>query len=99
MALRKKNVYFHIFLIIISSSCKQRMDSVNEQEAISIATDSLTQVIGTKSVEYYKPYHAKSLSDSVWLVSGTKPMNSYGGAPAVQIRKSDGKVLKVMIYK
>ena len=42
-----------------------------------------------------KPYKVQLIKDSIWIVEGTLKPNYSGGVAYIEIRKSDGTILKV----
>jgi hypothetical protein len=69
----------------------------NAETAIKIAEINWLQLYG-KEVLKEKPYSI-IFRDSVWIVEGTLPKNMLGGVAYIEIRQSDGKILKVMHAK
>lgn len=88
-----------LMLLFPFSSCTEKKSVLTEQDAISIATIKLTEMYGKENVEKEKPFHAKLDHDSIWIVTSNKPDNWIGGATIVTVRKSDGKIMNVMVYK
>jgi hypothetical protein len=52
-----------------------------------------------KDVLSQKPYVAELVGDSLWIVNGTLEEYMFGGTAYIEIRKSDGKILKVTHYE
>ena len=50
-------------------------------------------------IQKYEPYHVELIRNKVWRVYGVGPPDQKGGTPYIEIQKSDGKVLGVMITK
>ena len=97
-----------ILLLICSISCinGQTKKSVtkdnrvpNEEAAIKIAEANWLPIYGEEVLKE-KPYRVELIKDSIWIVSGTTPKlkaneDFVGGTAYIEIRKADGKVLKV----
>ncbi len=66
----------------------------NEETAIRIAEAVWLPIYGN-DIYNSKPFHAKLISDSIWVVEGTLPEGHLGGVPYAAIQKKDGKVLKI----
>ena len=67
----------------------------DEETAIRIAEAVWLPIYGHLIYDS-KPFHAKLIGDSIWVVEGTLPEGHLGGVPYAAIQKKDGKVLKVM---
>jgi len=65
----------------------------NEQTAIKVAEAIWLPIFG-ESIYENKPFTAH-LEGNIWLVTGTVPAGSFGGAATIEIRKSDCKILSV----
>lgn len=66
----------------------------NEETAIRIAEAVLLPIYGNE-IYNSKPFHAKLIGDSIWVVEGTLPEGHLGGVPYAAIQKKDGKVVKI----
>ena len=66
----------------------------NQQTAIKIAEAVWLPIYG-ESVLKEKPFNAKLIADSVWVVTGTLPDGFFGGTAYIEIQKADCKILKV----
>ena len=66
--------------------------------AIDVAKVILPNIYG-KDVLKEIPFTAKLIGDSVWIVDGSVPKGTKGGAVHIEIRKSDCKILYVIHYK
>ena len=51
-------------------------------------------IYGKDAIESERPFNA-TLSDGIWTVTGYLPPDCCGGAAEIDIRKSDGKILRV----
>lgn len=67
----------------------------NEETAIRIAEAVWLPIYGNLIYDS-KPFKAKLIDDSIWVVLGTLPKGYVGGTPYAEIQKKDGKVLKVI---
>ena len=66
----------------------------NQETAIRIAEAVWLPIYG-RLIYDSKPFKAQLVDDSIWVVEGTLPKGSIGGTPYAEIRKRDGKILKV----
>jgi len=66
----------------------------DESTAKRIAEAVWCPIYGS-SVLNEKPYKAKIIGDSVWVVEGSLPSNQVGGTAYIEIRAADCKVLNV----
>ena len=66
----------------------------NEETAIRIAEAVWLPIFGDV-IYSSKPFKAKLVDDSIWVVEGTLPDGYVGGTPYAEIQKIDGKILKV----
>ncbi|MCH7947882.1 MAG: YbbC/YhhH family protein [candidate division Zixibacteria bacterium] len=66
----------------------------NEETAIRIAEAVWLPIYGNE-IYNSKPFHAKLIGDSIWVVEGTLPEGHLGGVPYAAIQKKDGKVVKI----
>jgi hypothetical protein len=101
-------MYKMVFQIIIISliSCNSREiqqareykdyqgNVKNELAAIKIAVINWLPVYG-KKIFRAKPFKSRLVGDSVWIVSGSLRHDIEGGVPYAEIKKSNGKVLKI----
>jgi hypothetical protein len=65
----------------------------NEETAKKIAEAVWLPIYGNKIYDE-KPYKTY-LKDNIWVVTGFLPQGYIGGTAYIEIRKSDGKILKV----
>lgn len=70
----------------------------DSETAIKIAQAIWLPIFGNLIYES-KPFHARLLEDSIWIIEGTLPEGAVGGVPYAAIRKSDCSVLKVVHTK
>ena len=70
----------------------------DEITAKKIAEENWLPVYG-KSVLNEKPYVAKIVGDSVWVVEGSLPKDMLGGTAYIEIRVRDCDILKLTHYK
>lgn len=66
----------------------------NASTAISIAEAVLVPIYGKEQIEKQKPLNA-TLSEGVWMVSGTLPEGMMGGVAEIEISRQSGKILRV----
>lgn len=66
----------------------------NEETAIRIAEAVWLPIYGN-DIYNSKPFQAKLIGDSIWVVEGTLPEGHLGGVPYAALQKKDGKVLKI----
>lgn len=71
---------------------------VDSESAIKLAEIVWTNMYGSK-VNDNKPFRAALKNKSIWVVVGTLSSNTKDGVPYIEIRKSDGKILKVTYRK
>ncbi len=69
----------------------------NSETAIKIAEAIWLPIYGN-SIYENKPFVGELINDSIWSITGTVHTD-FGGAPYAEIRKSDGKVIKITHYK
>ena len=67
----------------------------NEETAIRIAEAVWLPIYGSL-IYGSRPFKARLVDDSIWVVEGTLPEGSVGGTPYAEIQRKDGKVLKVI---
>jgi NTF2 fold immunity protein len=67
----------------------------DEATAIRIAVTVWEPLYGKQGIASERPFHA-TLSHGVWHVRGTLPRGLAGGVAEADIRRSDGKVLRIM---
>ncbi|MHC5061951.1 MAG: YbbC/YhhH family protein [Planctomycetota bacterium] len=94
-------------MVIVIASCEQKKnpDTPNykppsgyipdAQTAIRIAEAVWIPIYGKKQIEKQRPFNAK-LSNGVWTVTGSLPEIMIGGVAEIDIRKDDGKILRVI---
>lgn len=51
---------------------------------------------GEEEINEEKPFDVELLNDTVWYISGSLPEGAVGGVAEIFIRKSDGKVLRMI---
>ena len=66
----------------------------NEETAIRIAEAVWLPIYGN-DIYNSKPFQARLIGDSIWVVEGTLPEGHLGGVPYAALQKKDGKVLKI----
>jgi hypothetical protein len=69
----------------------------DENTAIKVAEAIWFPILGDL-IDREKPFTAH-LNGNIWLVKGTAPDSSFGGPITIEIRKSDCKILSLMIPK
>ncbi|MCB0539808.1 MAG: YbbC/YhhH family protein [Bacteroidetes bacterium] len=67
----------------------------NELTAKKIAEAILIPIYGEEQIEDEKPFKAKLVNDSIWVVEGTQKEVSLGGVFYIEIQKSNCTILKV----
>lgn len=94
------NVIFTIIsTIIVFLSCKttpvysEGLCVTSNKEAILIA-DSIWRNTFGKKIDNYKPFNAKKINDSVWVVEGSLHAQK-GGVPYVEINANTCEIIKV----
>jgi hypothetical protein len=65
-----------------------------EETAKKIAESIWIPMYGESILEE-RPYSAKLIGDSIWIVEGTLHEETLGGVARIEIRKLDCKVLKI----
>lgn len=85
-----------LFALTSTASETPRM---TKEQVLQIAIDALNNKDPgsyTYFVEKYGKFDAK-LDHGVWMVEGTKPLPGIrgGGGPVIEVRDSDGKVLRI----
>ena len=68
----------------------------NELTAVRIAETVLVSIFGEK-IYKQKPYRINLIKDSIWVINGSVPGGGYGENAYIEIRKKDGKILKVIM--
>ena len=68
----------------------------NELTAVRIAETVLVSIYGEK-IYNQKPYRINLIKDSIWVVNGSVSAGGYGENAHIEIRKKDGKILKVIM--
>ncbi|GAA0534712.1 hypothetical protein FHS83_003095 [Rhizomicrobium palustre] len=66
----------------------------DERTAISVAEAILTPIYGSNKIRSERPFKAM-LKGDVWVVSGSLPRGWGGGVAVIELRKDDGRVLRV----
>lgn len=51
-------------------------------------------IYGEKEIANERPFNA-ILSDGIWTVTGSLPYDCCGGVAEIEIRKTDGKIIRV----
>jgi len=67
----------------------------NEETAIKIAKAVWIPIYGKRILFKKRPFVATLVDNEVWVVEGTLRKWLLGGVPYIEIRKDDGKILKV----
>lgn len=67
----------------------------NPETAIQIAEAVLIPIYGKEQIESERPFVA-NLHGDIWTVAGSLPEGWLGGVAEVEIRKSDGNVMRVI---
>ncbi|MES2589827.1 MAG: NTF2 fold immunity protein [Bacteroidota bacterium] len=80
---------------LISTGYKPKNGFISSDTvAIEIAIIVLRNIYGN-DIYNKQPYKAVLIQDSIWRIIGTLPKKVVGGVPFIEIRKSDGMILKV----
>jgi hypothetical protein len=66
--------------------------------AFQIAEPILKQIYGSKKIENEKPFSI-NIEDDVWVIEGHLDKELLGGVAYMEIRKSNGEILKVIHTK
>lgn len=66
----------------------------NERTAIKIAEAVWEPIYGHENILKKRPFKAV-LHDGIWTVVGSLPEDVLGGVPEADIRKDDGRILRV----
>jgi hypothetical protein len=66
----------------------------DEKTAIKVAEAILFPIFG-KEVHKARPYQVKLKNNEIWVIEGSVKRGVVGGAPYIEIQKSDCKVLVV----
>lgn len=69
------------------------VEVLTKKDAITIAQSNWLKLYG-RSIYTNQPFVAKLKGDTIWIVEGTLH-NGVGGVPYIEIRKSDGYILKI----
>ena len=94
--------YLFITLILITTSCNgQVVGSKNPKEqcvgsqekAIDIAEKEWLKIYG-QNILKKKPFNAKLINDSIWIVEGTF-YGKKGGVPYIEINAKTCKIVKI----
>ena len=106
----KSKIFFLTLLFLLAITCTtcstknlKTVDSIDldgsvipvngrvpdEETAIRIAEAVWLPIYGSK------PFKARLVNESIWVVNGTLPKGYVGGTPYAEISKSDGNILKV----
>lgn len=67
----------------------------DSKTAIKIAVAVWEPIYGEKHIAGEKPYTARLVNNSVWIVEGSLPKQYTGGVAIVEIAKEDGRILRV----
>lgn len=109
----KYRIRLYVFFLMITFSLSFSCSSIrkhhhdipangyvpNAETAIKIAKAVLVNYIGADDIKGEEPFKAELLKGKVWIVTGTHPKGVFGGAPYMEIRKKDGKIILMMIPK
>lgn len=90
----------------LSSSCYSSISSITPEDglvptaevAFQIAEAVLASVYGKERIEKGKPFSV-NLENDVWLIEGALEKDMLGGTAYVEIKKSNGEILKVIHTK
>lgn len=67
----------------------------NDSVAVKVGYVILTSIYGDDNINNQLPFNVSLYKDSIWIVTGTLPDNIVGGVAYIELRKSDGQVLRV----
>lgn len=70
----------------------------NEETAVKFAEVILFKVYGQETIVDEKPYEVHNI-DGYWIINGTIPKGSLGGAFEIIFNSSDGRVIRLVHYK
>lgn len=102
------SLFFYLFLLL-ALSCQQKTEKEgrqlkkqippngfvpNKQTASKIAEAILLEIYGEEILNQI-PFQVLLLGDSVWAVRGMYKEPMIGGVVYIEIKKSDGEILKV----
>ena len=104
----KKSVFKNLFLLallLVINACSDTFYSQarhddyikDSKTAIALAEIFWLPVYGERIYDSL-PFNA-SLKGNVWIVSGSIAAGHLGGVPYIEVRKYDGKVLKMTHFK
>lgn len=62
--------------------------------AVQVAETILNEIYGREHIEKQKPFSV-NLENAVWVIEGYLPSGMDGGVAYIEIRKSNGEILKV----
>lgn len=105
MKIKRKMLLSCLFLAFILSACGQQKEvnkRISESAAIEIAESAWIKTYKyTKSdLDRYKPYLVELKSGTWYIRGGGNWSKSYaGGYPYIEIKETDGEILKVIHYK
>ena len=68
----------------------------NAKTAVVFAKIILNYHYGEEEINEENPFDVELLNDTVWYISGSLPEGAVGGVAEIFIRKSDGKVLRMI---
>lgn len=68
----------------------------NEETAAKIAEAVWLSIYGEK-IYNQKPYCVNLIKDSIWIVNGYVPFGTHAENAYIEIRKKDGKILRVFM--
>ena len=80
----------------IKTSYPSRGYIPNEGTAVKIAEAIWVSIYGDR-IYNQKPYRVNLIKDSIWVVNGSVPGGGYGENAYIEIRKKDGRILKVLM--
>ena len=102
MALKMKpqNLFIISIICALFISCKEKNATnknycLNSQEkAIELAEKEWLSTYGN-SIYSKKPFKAKLINDSIWVVTGSLPYSENGGVPTAEINAKNCKFILV----
>jgi len=101
-------IFSLLFTLSSISSSQYQAQSQTHYECINIVPDSTTakkisEILLVKRFGEFilkqKPFKVELKYDSIWVISGSKKINTPGGVAIIKINKCDGKVLEISLGK
>ena len=68
----------------------------NEETAAKIAEAVWLSIYGER-IYNQRPYNVNLFKDSIWIVNGYVPLGTHGENAYIEIRKKDGRILRVFM--